>query len=82
MKNPVIPAKFENFTSWKNVRNGAIAEQVGGVHFINFKVADNLIGGIEFSLTGDTDNGNTTIVNALIIGESRNAEQDTKDSNV
>lgn len=55
--NPLITATFENFTSWKNNRNGAIAEKVGDVRFVNFKVADNLVGGIEFSLTGETMDG-------------------------
>lgn len=29
--NPVIPAIFYNLVSWKNVENGAIAEQTGAV---------------------------------------------------
>jgi hypothetical protein len=32
-------------------RNGAIADKVGDVRFNNFKVADNLLEGMEFSLT-------------------------------
>ena len=55
--NPLVTAEFKNLRSWKNVRNGAIAEKVGDVRFINFKVADNLVGGIEFSLTGETMDG-------------------------
>jgi len=55
--NPLVTSEFRNFRSWKNVRNGAIAEKVGDVRFINFKVADNLVGGIEFSLTGETADG-------------------------
>jgi hypothetical protein len=43
-------------TSWKNGRNGAIAEKVGDVRFHNFKVADNLLAGIEFSLTSEYGN--------------------------
>jgi hypothetical protein len=39
--NPSIPAIFENFTSWKNVRTGAIGEELGAVEWRNFKVADN-----------------------------------------
>jgi hypothetical protein len=50
-KNPLITATFTNFLSYKNVINGAIAERVGDVRFENFKVADNLVCGIEFSLT-------------------------------
>ena len=55
--NPLVTANFINFVGWKNVRNGAIFEQIGDVRFINFKVADNLIGGIEISLTKDTVDG-------------------------
>lgn len=49
--NPPITANFDNFVGWKNNRNGAIAERVGDVHFNNFKTADNIKAGIEFSLT-------------------------------
>jgi len=50
-KNPLITAEYRDFTSYKNKINGAIAETVGDVRFINFKIADNLVAGIEFSLT-------------------------------
>lgn len=76
--NPYITANFNGLTSWKNNRNGAIAERVGDVRFNNFKTADNLLAGIEFSLThefpdfiGDDKQG---IYNALIIGRSENTE--------
>mmetsp|Transcript_43946 Transcript_43946/g.42507 ORF Transcript_43946/g.42507 Transcript_43946/m.42507 type:complete len:107 (-) Transcript_43946:642-962(-) len=52
--NPLITAKFNNFLGYKNKKNGAIAEKVGDVRFVNFKLADNLLAGIEFSLTGET----------------------------
>lgn len=78
--NPLITAEFINFTSWKNKDNGAIAEQVGDVRFKNFKVADNLIAGIEFSLTKDVEDGYAQINNALVIGNSLNAEPITKSS--
>jgi hypothetical protein len=55
--NPLITANFTNFVGWKNGDNGAIVERVGDVRFINFKVADNLVAGIEFSLTGETMDG-------------------------
>jgi hypothetical protein len=56
-KNPLITARFVNFTSWKNKRNGAIALDMGDVRFENFKVADNLIAGIEFELTKNVRDG-------------------------
>ena len=56
-QNPLITAHFVNFTSYMNQQNGAIAEEVGDVRFENFKVADNLIAGIEFSNTDVTMDG-------------------------
>ena len=47
----MITAVFENFTSFKNQRNGAIALDMGAVVMKNFKVADNILAGIEFELT-------------------------------
>jgi hypothetical protein len=73
-KNPAITANFYNLTSWKNGRNGAIAEKVGDVRFHNFKVADNKLAGIEFSLTDAHGDNTTRINNALIIGRTLNTE--------
>lgn len=73
-KNPAITAHFWNLTSWKNGRNGAIAERVGDVRFHNFKVADHLLAGIEFSLTDDYGDNTTMIDNALIIGKTNNTD--------
>ena len=50
-QNPIITAEYKNFLGYKNGRNGAIAERVGDVRFIDFKTADNILAGIEFSLT-------------------------------
>jgi hypothetical protein len=57
-------------TSWKNGRNGAIAERVGDVRFHNFRVADNLLAGIEFSLTSEYGNEMAQINYATIVGRS------------
>jgi hypothetical protein len=73
-KNPLITAHFVNFTSYKNGRNGAIAEKVGDVRWENFKVADNLVAGLEYSITGLTMDGTAQINGALVIGYSNNAE--------
>jgi hypothetical protein len=70
--NRPITANFDGFTGWKNNRNGAIAERVGDVRFNNFKVADNKLAGIEFSLTSEFGNEMAQIYNALIIGHSTN----------
>lgn len=62
-------------TSWKNGRNGAIAERVGDVRFHKFKVADNLLAGIEFSLTNEYGDNTTRVDNALVVGRTKNTEE-------
>jgi len=47
--NPSIPARFYNLVSWKNGRAGAIAEEMGAVEWHNFKTADNILAGMEWS---------------------------------
>jgi hypothetical protein len=64
--NPWLETRMEDFTSWKNLHDGAISERMADVKFIDFKLADNLKAGIEISfLEGDrTQAGihNSTIV--------------------
>lgn len=76
-RNPLITAEFTNFRGWKNNRNGAIAERVGDIRFKDFQVADNLLAGIEFSLTAEVGDGHAQINGALIVGNSANADQMT-----
>ena len=73
--NPPIIARFENLVSWKNGRNGAIAERVGAVQFINFKTADNILAGMEYSLTEDIIDGYAKISGGLVIGRTSNTEE-------
>ena len=40
-----------------NQENGMIFEQLGDVRVLNAKVSDNMIGGIEYSMTKDTMDG-------------------------
>lgn len=47
---------------------------MGDVRFHNFKVADNKLAGIEFSLTDAYGDNTTRIDNALIIGRTNNSE--------
>jgi len=78
-QNPPIETNINNFTSWKNGRNGAIAQYLGWVKFNNFKVADNKEAGIEMSVL--TLNGNYAgIFGALFIGASANADSETLES--
>ncbi len=76
-KNPLIPALFINFTSWKNAMNGAMASFVGDVRLINFKVADNLLAGIEFEKANYVGDGHAQINGAVVIGRSLNADSVT-----
>jgi len=76
--NRPITANFNNFTSWKTGRNGAIAEKVGVVKFNNFKVADHILAGIEFEIAhefylGDIETAG--IFDSLVIGRSNNTER-------
>ena len=74
--NPPIIANFYNLVSWKNKRDGAIAEKVGAVQWHNFKVADNLEAGMEISsLTGELIEGYCKIVGGLVVGRSDNTEE-------
>lgn len=73
-ENPPIIANFYNLVSYKNGRNGAIAERVGAVQFHNFKTADNVLAGIEFSLTEDIIDGYAKVVGGLIVGRTENSE--------
>lgn len=75
--NPMITANFYNLTAWKNGRNGAIAKIVGDVRFINFKTADNQLGGIEMSVTSAHPTGDERagVYDALVIGRTGNVEK-------
>jgi hypothetical protein len=73
--NPPITAFFRDLTSWKNGRNGAIAERVGDVRFVNFKVADNVLAGLEYSLAAEYGDNMAQIDGALIIGKTTNTEE-------
>lgn len=72
--NPVIEANFYNMISYKNGRNGAIVERVGAIRLHNFKVADNLEAGIEWSLSEDVVDGYASVEGGLIVGRSPNTE--------
>jgi len=60
--------------SYKNGRNGAIVERVGAIRLHNFKVADNLEAGIEWSLSDDVVDGYASVEGGLIVGRSPNTE--------
>ena len=70
--NPPITAHMDNFVGWKNNRNGAIIETAGDVHFNNFKTADNILAGLEFSLTAGLIGEYAQINGAMIVGKTNN----------
>jgi len=72
--NPPVTAEFRNLVSYKNGRNGAIAERVGDVRFINFLTADNLLAGMEFSLTEDIEDNYAKVIGGAVIGRTGNTE--------
>lgn len=73
--NLAVPAVYEDFTGYSNGRNGAIAGGTGAVQFKNFKIADNLLAGIEFEMTWDAGAHEKCYIDgALIVGRSPNAD--------
>lgn len=70
--NRPITANFDGFTGWSNNRNGAIAFKVGDVRLNNFKVADNLLAGIEFEITDAFGREMARVNNALVVGRTNN----------
>jgi len=73
--NAPIEANFYDLTSYKNNRNGAIAEKAGFVKFHNFTTADNLLAGIEFSSLDGVVDKMTSIIGGAIIGKTGNTEK-------
>jgi len=52
--NPSIQSVFSNFTVYKNLEDGVLAEQTGNVIFDNFVIAENYHSGAEFYLANFT----------------------------
>ena len=75
--NKPLTANFNNLTSWKNGRNGIIAEHIGDVRFNDCKLADNMRAGAEVLTSayyGDDGKEGAGLYNGLIIGMSGNSE--------
>lgn len=68
--NRPVLALFENFVGWKSGRNCAISERTGYVHFSNLKCADNILAGIEYSLTDEIADGYAKIIGGLVVGNT------------
>lgn len=73
--NPPITAEYRDFTAFKNGRTGAIGEDVGDIRWIDFKVADHKLSGLEMTFREFSEPYTTTrFENALVIGKSGNTE--------
>ena len=73
--NKPIVGLFNGFTGWKNNRNGAICERAGVIKFQDFKVADNLLAGIEFEFAHEFYGAEYAgVYNSTIIGKTLNTE--------
>jgi hypothetical protein len=79
-QNPPILSVFRNYTGYKNQRNGAIALDIGWVKFENFKVADNILAGIEVEHSDSIIDGFAMIDGAIVVGRSDNADDFTNAS--
>ena len=73
--NKPITANFYNLVSYKNKRNCAIIEKSGAVQWHNFKCADNLLTGMEYSITRNIEDGWAKIIGGLMVGRSENSEE-------
>jgi hypothetical protein len=83
LKTKSIPGIFEDYTGFKNKRNGAIFEDVGTIVCKDFKVADNILAGIEYSLMRHKlDEGvSAHIINAVVVGHTDNWEATNSETN-
>ncbi|KAM3144741.1 hypothetical protein pb186bvf_003050 [Paramecium bursaria] len=71
--NPALNATFSSFKTWKNGQAGILAEKVGQVTFDDIMIADSGVTGFQSHLTNFTQLG-ATLQNALIVGQSGNAD--------
>lgn len=76
-QNRPITSRFVNYTGYKNLRNGFISFQAGDVRLENFRVADNILVGIEFESVTSSWDGQAQINGAVVVGMSENADETT-----
>ncbi|TNV88229.1 hypothetical protein FGO68_gene13028 [Halteria grandinella] len=81
-QNRPITSRFVNYTGYKNMRNGFISFQAGDVRLENFKVADNILVGIEFESVTSSWDGQAQVNGAVVVGMSENADDTTIASNL
>ena len=65
-----------DFRGWKNNRNGMVGGKIGDVHLNRFKIADNLLAGMEMEKTHEYIGGDYAgVYNSVIIGKTENTEE-------
>ena len=82
--NPPIPARYENFLGYKNMRSGIIAETLGVVRFSNITVADNWESGVEITMRRahyDILTKSAYVENVLAVGMSANSNYTEEEYN-
>ena len=71
--NQPLTVVFEDLTSYKNQRNGAIAGKTGDVQFHDFLTADNYLAGIEFEETSSVKGNNKAgVYGGVVVGKTSN----------
>jgi hypothetical protein len=68
--NPSSASIYHNFTIYKNLEDGVLAEQTGHVIINNFTIAENYRSGVEFYLANFTREM-PSVSNSVIIGQSQ-----------
>ena len=69
--NPVVISELINYTAWANKEEGFRVKLTVGINFINVKMADNFIAGIEVSKT-PFGQGLNNITGGIFVGKSNN----------
>ena len=75
--NEPIPAVFSNFIAFKNFEYGLLVQMIGAVEFRNFKIAESRLCGVKIGQTNLTREDMANLNGILIVGLSKNPENDT-----
>jgi hypothetical protein len=70
--NPPVQATISNFLTYKNNHVGLIGERMGAIQFVNITAIDNILAGIEISVSDNSPEGMHLINGALAVGLSQN----------
>ena len=80
--NVPIVTHFRDFLTYKNMRTGIMAEELGALKFHNVRTADHVFSGVEFGITAAgpwlTSSDDYHLQDALIVGASENYETESQ----